>query len=73
MPSKAAEHKGKGLLLTSVFSIAIHNVQSHSISLDVMLKKPLGQEQEFHIRSARPLLHTTIDPIAEDVEMVFYE
>jgi len=73
MPSKAAEHKGKGLLLTSVFSIAIHNVQSHSISLDVMLEKPLGQEQEFHIRSARPLLHTTIDPIAEDVDMVFYE
>lgn len=70
MPSsKAIEHKGKGLLLTSVFSIAIHNVQSHPISLDIMLDKPMGQEQEFHIRTARPILAATNDPIADDVDM----
>jgi len=67
--SKASGHKGKGLLLTSVFSIAIHNVQSHPISLDIMLDKPMGQEQEFHIRTARPILFAPSDPIADDVDM----
>lgn len=72
MPSskgKAPEHKGKGLLLTSVFSIAIHNVQSHPISLDIMLDKPMGQEQEFHIRTARPILLAPTDPIADDMDI----
>lgn len=47
------QYKGKGYLLTSLFSIAIQNIQSNSIVIDISIDKPLGQENEFYIQEAK--------------------
>lgn len=44
---------GKGLLLTSVFSLEVQNVQGHAISLDFLLKTSRGIDGVFHIKRAK--------------------
>ena len=60
---------GKGLLLSTVFAIPVHNVFSHSITVEFGIEKPIGQEGDFFIREAKHLsdtspgaVHTTIAP-----------
>ena len=51
---------GKGYLLSSVFTLPVHNLQSNTLTVDFgIVEKPLGQEGEFFIRQAGGPLDVT--------------
>jgi len=45
--------KGTGLLLTTVFALPVQNAQSHSLTLEYRLDKPMGFEGDFIVREVR--------------------
>ena len=49
------EVPNKGYLLTSVFALPVHNLQSSSLTVEFTVEKPMGQEGEYFVREARPL------------------
>lgn len=49
------ENPGKGLLLSSVFALTVHNTFSQTINLEFTLENPIGEDTNFFVRTARPL------------------
>ena len=46
-----------GLLVTNLFALPVHNVQSHSLTLEFRIEKPLGFDGEYSVREIRhPLI-----------------
>lgn len=48
-----AATRGTGLLMTTVFALPVQNAQSHSLTLEYRLDKPMGFEGEFIVREVR--------------------
>ncbi len=44
---------GRGLMLSNVFALPVHNAQSHSVTVEFFLEKPPGLDREFFVRPAR--------------------
>ena len=49
----AATKGGAGLLLTTVFALPVQNAQSHSLTLEYRLDKPMGFDGDFIVREVR--------------------